>query len=194
MAIHECPHCNYETPHISTFKRHLKVKHGVTQARVESGVKSKNKFQQPNDTYSEAGTYDSQPETESEADSESETRGDIFDRLSTDGSEIDDERYSWRLDEIFSAAYDHFCEFSDNCNIADDNFKNNWRYMGTESKKRAMEKYALLKMKMIEVYIGLPDPDSVEENSEEENPAVEGGEKSGDESSEANGDSFTCYL
>ena len=27
-----------------------------------------------------------------------------------------------------------------------------------------------------------------------ENPAVEGGEKSGDESSEANGDSFTCYL
>ena len=28
--------------------------------------------------------------------------------------------------------------------------------MGMESKKRAMEKYALLKMKMIEVYIGLP--------------------------------------
>ena len=114
MAIHKCPHCNYETPHISTFKRHLKVKHGVTQAGVESGVKSKNKFQQPNDTYSEAGTYDSQPETESEADSESETRGDIFDRLSTDGTESgnDDERYSWRLDEIFSEAYDHFCEFS----------------------------------------------------------------------------------
>ena len=191
MAIHQCSHCNYESPFKSTFKRHLKIKHGVTQAGVESGVKSKNKSQQPNDTHSEAGTYDSQPETQSEADSESETRGDIFDRLSTDGSETDDERYSWRLDEIFSAAYDHFCEFSDNCNIADDNFKNNWRYMGMESKKRAMEKYALLKMKMTEVYIGLPDPDSVEENSEEENPADEGGEKSEDE---ADGDDGTGFL
>ena len=63
-----------------------------------------------------------------------------------------------------------------------------------ESKKRAMEKYALLKMKMIEVYIGLPDPDSVEENPEEENPAVEEGEKSRDESSEANGDDGTGFL
>ena len=49
-----------------------------------------------------------------------------------------------------------------------------------------MENYALLKMKMIEVYNGLP----VEENSEEENPAVEAGE----ESSEAYGDAFTCFL
>ena len=71
---------------------------------MERGFKSKNKSQQPNDTHSETSTYDSETGTESDADSESETTGDIFDRLSTDISESGNERYSWGLDEIFSAA------------------------------------------------------------------------------------------
>ena len=71
MAIHQCPHCNYETLRISTFKRNMALQH-------------------------EASTYDSQSANE----------GDIFDRLSTNGSESwgDDEGYSWSLDKIFSAA------------------------------------------------------------------------------------------
>ena len=70
------------------------------------------------------------------------------------------------------------------------------------SKRCAMAKYSKLKMKMIEVYIGLPYSDddtgeeensksSQEEKSEGENSE---GEKSEDESSEADGDACTCFL
>ena len=70
------------------------------------------------------------------------------------------------------------------------------------SKRRAMVKYAKLKMKMIGVYIGLPyseDDTEEEENSESsQGEKSEGenseGEKSEDESSEADGDACTCFL
>ena len=55
-----------------------------------------------------------------------------------------------------------------------------------------------LKMKIIEVYNGLPDleDDSFKGNSEEENTAVEisEGEKSEDESSEVDGDTYACFC
>ena len=48
----------------------MEVKHGVAPAGVERSVKP----QQPDDTFSEASTYDSQSKNEE----------DMFDRLSTD--------------------------------------------------------------------------------------------------------------
>ena len=89
-----------------------------------------------------------------------------FDQSSTDGSEngIDYKRYSRRLDRIFSAAYGNFCEFYDKCNRESDEL-DNWGKLDEKNKTHAMENYALLKMKMIEVYNGLPDLDSVEGNS-----------------------------
>ena len=70
MAIHQCPHCDLESTHRWVIKRHMKAKHAVAQAGVERSVK----HQQPDDTFSEASTYDSQSKNE----------GDFFDRLSTD--------------------------------------------------------------------------------------------------------------
>ena len=162
--------------------------HGVAQAGVERSVK----HQQPDDTFSEASTYDSQSKNE----------GDFFDRLSTDESESEDERYSWELDKIFEGAYDNFLEFVGSCEMANEEYTENWKYMTQESKKRAMEKYAKLKMKIIEVYNGLPVPEEEEgeeensENSQEEKSEGENseGEKSEDESSEAEGDACTCFL
>ena len=107
----------------------------------------------------EAITYDfylktgSETEWESRIKIASETRGNIFDQLSTDGNDY--ERYSWRLDKIFSEAYDHFCEFYDKCNRESDEL-DNWGKLDEKNKTHAMENYALLKMKMIEVYNGLP--------------------------------------
>ena len=198
MAIHQCPHCDLESTHRWVIKRHMKAKHGVAQAEVERSVKP----QHHEDTFSEASTYDSQSKNEE----------DMFDRLSTDESESEDERYSWELDAIFEGAYNNFLEFAGSCEIADAYFKKNWKYMTQGSKKRAMAKYAKLKMKMIEVYIGLPYSDddtgeeensksSQEEKSEGENSEGEKsegenseGEKSEDESSEADGDACTCFL
>merc|ERR1711947_28777 len=146
----------------------------------------------PLHTFSEASTYDSQSKNEE----------DMFDRLSTDESESEDERYSWELDAIFEGAYNNFLEFAGSCEIADAYFKKNWKYMTQGSKKRAMAKYAKLKMRMIGVYIGLPYPEDdteEEENSESsQGEKSEGenseGEKSEDESSEADGDACTCFL
>ena len=180
MAIHQCPNCSYKSTRTTDVKRHMEVKHGVAPAGVERSVK----HQQPDDTFSEASTYDSQSKNEE----------DMFDRLSTDESESEDERYSWELDAIFEGAYNNFLEFAGSCEIADAYFKKNWKYMTQGSKKRAMAKYAKLKMKMIEVYIGLPYPEddsAQEEKSEGENSE---GEKSEDESSEADGDACTCFL
>ena len=180
MATHQCPNCSYKSTRTTDVKRHMEVKHGVAPAGVERSVK----HQQPDDTFSEASTYDSQSKNEE----------DMFDRLSTDESESEDERYSWELDAIFEGAYNNFLEFAGSCEIADAYFKKNWKYMTQGSKKRAMAKYAKLKMKMIEVYIGLPYPEddsAQEEKSEGENSE---GEKSEDESSEADGDACTCFL
>ena len=162
--------------------------HGVAQAGVERSVK----HQQPDDIFSEASTYDSQSKNEE----------DMFDRLSTDESESEDERWRWQLDAIFEGAYNNFLEFVGSCEMADAYFKKNWKYMTQESKRRAMVKYAKLKMKMTEVYNGLPDPEedsAQEENSESsQGEKSEGknseGEKSEDESSEADGDACTCFL
>ena len=131
----------------------MEVKHGVAPAGAEGGVK----HQQPDDTFSESSTYDSQSKNE----------GDFFDRLSTDESESEDEIYSWELDTIFEGAYQNFLEFIGSCEIANDEYKKNWKYMTQESKKRAMEKYALLEMKMMEVYNGLPDPEDDSAQGEE---------------------------
>ena len=188
MAIHQCPNCSYKSTSTSNLKRHMASQHGVAQAGVERSVK----HQQPDDTFSEASTYDSQSKNE----------GDFFDRLSTDESESEDERYSWELDKIFEGAYDNFLEFVGSCEMANEEYTENWKYMTQESKKRAMEKYAKLKMKIIEVYNGLPDPEEEEgeeensENSQEEKSEGENseGEKSEDESSEAEGDACTCFL
>ena len=188
MAIHQCPNCSYKSTSTSNLKRHMASQHGVAQAGVERSVK----HQQPDDTFSEASTYDSQSKNE----------GDFFDRLSTDESESEDERYSWELDKIFEGAYDNFLEFVGSCEMANEEYTENWKYMTQESKKRAMEKYAKLKMKIIEVYNGLPDPEEEEgeeensENSQEEKSEGENseGEKSEDESSEADGDACTCFL
>ena len=188
MAIHRCPHCSYESTNTSNLKRHMASQHGVAQAGVERSVKP----QQPDDTFSEASTYDSQSKNEE----------DMFDRLSTDESESEDERYSWELDAIFEGAYNNFLEFAGSCEIADAYFKKNWKYMTQGSKRRAMAKYAKLKMRMIGVYIGLPyseDDTEEEENSESsQGEKSEGenseGEKSEDESSEADGDACTCFL
>ena len=189
MAIHQCPNCSYYKSTRSTdVKRHMEIKHGVAQAGVERSVK----HQQPDDTFSEASTYDSQSKNE----------GDMFDWLSSDESEVEDERYSWELDKIFEGAYNNFLEFVGSYEIANDTYKEDWKYMTQESKKRAMEKYAKLKMKMIEFYNGLPDPEedsAQEENSENsQGEKSEGknseGEKSEDESSEADGDACTCFL
>ena len=188
MAIHQCPHCDLESTHRWVIKRHMKAKHTVAQAGVERSVK----HQQPDDTFSEASTYDSQSKNEE----------DMFDRLSTDESESEDERYSWELDAIFEGAYNNFLEFAGSCEIADAYFKKNWKYMTQGSKRRAMAKYAKLKMKMIGVYIGLPyseDDTEEEENSESsQGEKSEGenseGEKPEDESSEADGDACTCFL
>ena len=188
MAIHQCPNCSYKSPRTTDVRRHMWVKHGVAQNRVERSVK----HQEPDDTFSEASTYDSQSKNE----------GDFFDRLSTDESESEDERYSWELDKIFEGAYDNFLEFVGSCEMANEEYTENWKYMTQESKKRAMEKYAKLKMKIIEVYNGLPVPEEEEgeeensENSQEEKSEGENseGEKSEDESSEAEGDACTCFL
>ena len=188
MAIHQCPNCSYKSPRTTDVRRHMEVKHGVAQTRVERSVK----HQEPDDTFSEASTYDSQSKNE----------GDFFDRLSTDESESEDERYSWELDKIFEGAYDNFLEFVGSCEMANEEYTENWKYMTQESKKRAMEKYAKLKMKIIEVYNGLPVPEEEEgeeensENSQEEKSEGENseGEKSEDESSEADGDACTCFL
>ena len=188
MAIHQCPNCSYKSTSTSNLKRHMASQHGVAQAGVERSVK----HQQPDDTFSEASTYDSQSKNE----------GDFFDRLSTDESESEDERYSWELDKIFEGAYDNFLEFVGSCEMANEEYTENWKYMTQESKKRAMEKYAKLKMKIIEVYNGLPVPEEEEgeeensENSQEEKSEGENseGEKSEDESSEADGDACTCFL
>ena len=188
MAIHQCPNCSYKSPRTTDVRRHMEVKHGVAQTRVERSVK----HQEPDDTFSEASTYDSQSKNE----------GDFFDRLSTDESESEDERYSWELDKIFEGAYDNFLEFVGSCEMANEEYTENWKYMTQESKKRAMEKYAKLKMKIIEVYNGLPVPEEEEgeeensENSQEEKSEGENseGEKSEDESSEAEGDACTCFL
>ena len=188
MAIHQCPNCSYKSPRTTDVRRHMEVKHGVAQTRVERSVK----HQEPDDTFSEASTYDSQSKNE----------GDFFDRLSTDESESEDERYSWELDKIFEGAYNNFLEFVGSCEMANEEYTENWKYMTQESKKRAMEKYAKLKMKIIEVYNGLPVPEEEEgeeensENSQEEKSEGENseGEKSEDESSEADGDACTCFL
>ena len=86
MAIHQCPNCSYKSPRTTDVRRHMEVKHGVAQTRVERSVK----HQEPDDTFSEASTYDSQSKDE----------GDFFDRLSTDESESEDERYSRELDNL----------------------------------------------------------------------------------------------
>ena len=188
MATHQCPNCSYKSTRTTDVKRHMEVKHGVAPAGVLRGVKP----QQPDDTFSEASTYDSQSKNEE----------DMFDRLSTDESESEDERWRWQLDAIFEGAYNNFLEFVGSCEMADAYFKKNWKYMTQESKRRAMVKYAKLKMKMTEVYNGLPDPEedsAQEENSESsQGEKSEGknseGEKSEDESSEADGDACTCFL
>ena len=188
MAILQCPNCSYKSTRTTDVKRHMEVKHGVAPAGVLRGVKP----QQPDDTFSEASTYDSQSKNEE----------DMFDRLSTDESESEDERWRWQLDAIFEGAYNNFLEFVGSCEMADAYFKKNWKYMTQESKRRAMVKYAKLKMKMTEVYNGLPDPEedsAQEENSESsQGEKSEGknseGEKSEDESSEADGDACTCFL
>ena len=183
MATHQCPHCDLESTHKWVIKRHMKAKHGVAPAGVERSVK----HQQPDDTFSEASTYDSQSKNEE----------DMFDRLSTDESESEDERWRWQLDAIFEGAYNNFLEFVGSCEMADAYFKKNWKYMTQESKRRAMVKYAKLKMKMTEVYNGLPDPENdseEEENSENSQEEKSEGEKSEEESSEADGDACTCFL
>ena len=88
------------------------------------------------------------------------------------------------------------------CDIANDEYKEDWKYMMKDSMKHAMEKYTSSKLKMIKVYIGLPDPkdDSGEkensENSQDEMSEGERseGEKSEGESSEADADACTCFL
>ena len=60
-----------------------------------------------------------------------------------------------RLDEIFSSAYDHFCEFSDKCNRVSDEL-DNWGNLDEKSKTHAMENYAIINMKMVDVYNRLP--------------------------------------
>ena len=188
MAIHQCPNCIYKSTRTTDVRRHMEVKHGVAPAGVVRSVQ----HQQPDDTFSEASTHDSQSKNE----------GDFFDRLSTDESESEDERYSWKLDKIFEGAYNNFLEFVGSCEMANEEYTENWKYMTQESKKRAMEKYAKLKMKMTEVYNGLPDPEEEEgeeensENSQEEKSEGENSEggKSEDESSEADGDACTCFL
>ena len=74
--------------------------------------------------------------------------------------------------------------------------------MTQESKKRAIEKYAKLRMKIIEVYNRLPDPEDdteEEENSESSQGEKSEGEKSEeekykDESSEADADACTHFM
>ena len=88
--------------------------------------------------------------------------------------------------------------------ITNDEYKEDWKYMKKESKKHAMEKYTLSKMKMIKVYIGLPDPEDDSDQGEEENSEnsqeekSEGerseGKKSEGESSESETDACTCFL
>ena len=113
MATHQCPNCSYKSTHRWAVKRHMASQHGVAQAGVERSVK----HQQPDDTFSEASTYDSQSKNE----------GDMFDRLSSDESEVEDERYSWELDAIFEGAYNNFLEFVGSCEMADAYFKKNWK-------------------------------------------------------------------
>ena len=201
MAIHQCNHCSYESERISNVKRHLDSQHSVTQATVERSVNSNNigggvyKHQKPNDTFSEASTYYSQSDKE----------GDIFDRLSTNGSESGNERNS--IGRIYYLAYERFSEFIDCCNMASDEL-DNWGKLDKKSKRHAMEMYALIKMKMIEAYYGLPEEEEESETQEnendqevEENSEVAGNEhtdsedaESENDSSEANDDACTCFL